>query len=84
MSKRWTFVEHDILCLDAERGILYQSFEDFWEQRMESMQFIAPDAKGVFAVLRQTLKDRAQEQWILWTSQQIPQHEWKIENVQSC
>lgn len=66
-----TFVEHDILQLDAERGIFYQNFDDFWERRMEPMQFIPPDAKGVFAALRQTLKDRAQQQWELF-AQALP------------
>lgn len=72
MSKQWTFVEYDILQLDAERGIFYQNFEDFWERRMEPMQFIPREAKGVFAHLRQTLKDRAEEQWQLFSAHQSP------------
>lgn len=84
MAGTQTFVEHDILALDAAQGILYQSFDDFWERRMEPMQFIPREAQGVFAALRQTLKNRAQEQWLLWTSKQIPQAEWEISNVQSC
>lgn len=66
MTRPHTFVEHDILALDAERGIFYQSFEDFWDRRMEPMQFIPREAKGVFAHLRQTLKDRAEEQYQLF------------------
>lgn len=66
MSGIPTFVEHAILALDAERGTFYQSFEEFWDQRMEPMQFIPREAKGVFAALRQTLKDRAQEQYLLF------------------
>lgn len=69
MPRAQTFVEHDILALDAERGIFYQSFEEFWDRRMEPMQFIPREAKGVFAHLRQTLKDRAQEQWLLFVHQ---------------
>lgn len=72
MSAPRTFVEHDILALDAERGIFYQSFEDFWERRMEPMQFIPREAQGVFAHLRQTLKDRAEEQWLLFSAHQNP------------
>lgn len=69
MSAPRTFVEHDILALDAEHGIFYQSFEEFWDRRMEPMQFIPREAKGVFAALRQTLKDRAEEQWLLFAHQ---------------
>lgn len=62
-----TFVEHDILCLDAEHGIFYQSFEDFWEQRMEPMQFISRKAEGAFAHLREKLVENAREQFTLFT-----------------
>lgn len=66
-----TFVEHDILCLDAERGIFYQSFEDFWERRMEPMQFIAADTGGPFAHLREKLVERARQQYHLFWQQRF-------------
>ncbi len=69
-----TFVEHDILQADAERGIHYSTFLEFWEARMEPMQFIARGAEGVFAVLRQTLKDRAEEQYQLFTRNMLPHY----------
>lgn len=68
-----TLVEHDILQLDAERGIFYQSFDDFWEKRMEPMQFIPREAKGVLAHLREKLVERAQEQYALFAREfQLP------------
>jgi hypothetical protein len=67
-----TFVEHDILSLDAKRGIRYQSFEDFWQKRMEPMQFIPAEATGALGACREILKTRAKEQWILWTASQVP------------
>lgn len=66
MTLPWTFVEHDILALDAARGITYQSFDDFWSRRMEPMQFIKQDATGVFAEVRKNLRARAQEQFALF------------------
>lgn len=71
MPLPWTFVEHDILALDAARGITYQSFEDFWERRMEPMQFISPDAKGPFAHLREKLRERAREQFALFCQHRL-------------
>lgn len=68
MAGTLTFVEHDILQLDAEWGILYQSFEEFWEKRMEPMQFIPREAKGALAQLRQVLEVRAHEQYDIFTS----------------
>lgn len=61
-----TFVEHDILCMDAERGIRYPSFEDFWCKRMAPMQFIPANANGALGAVRDTLKERAREQYHLW------------------
>ena len=61
-----TFVEHTILSLDASRGIHYQSFEEFWQKRMEPMQFISPSAKGPLAHVRDRMIDRAREQWDLF------------------
>lgn len=66
MTRPQTFVEHDILQLDAERGIRYQSFEDFWTRRMEPMQFIPKNASGALGAVRDTLKDRAREQYDRW------------------
>jgi len=71
MPLPWTFVEHDILQLDADRGITYQSFDDFWERRMEPMQFIAPDAKGPLAHLRELLRARAKEQFALFCQHRL-------------
>jgi hypothetical protein len=71
MPLPWTFVEHDILVLDATRGISYQSFDDFWEHRMEPMQFIAPDAQGVLAVVREKLRERAKEQFALFCQHRL-------------
>jgi hypothetical protein len=65
MSGIPTFVEYDILCLDAERGISYSTFDEFWDKRMEPMQYISPDAKGPFAHLREILRERAREQYYL-------------------
>lgn len=75
MSKSWTFVEHDILALDAARGITYQSFDDFWSRRMEPMQFIAADAQGVFADLRRVMKVRAMEQFALFHQHRLTSSE---------
>lgn len=66
MKRAQTFVEHDILRSDAESGIFYQTFEDFWQKRMEPMQFIAPDAKGALAAVRASLREQAREQFILF------------------
>lgn len=71
MAALLTFVEHDILAIDASRGITYQSFDDFWSLRMEPMQFIAGDAKGPFAHLREKLKDRAREQFALFSQHRL-------------
>jgi hypothetical protein len=67
MAGTETFVEHDILKLDAEHGIFYQSFDDFWERRMEPMQFISREAKGALAHLRTKLVESAREQFDLFT-----------------
>jgi len=66
MTRPQTFVEHDILQLDASRGIRYQSFEDFWTRRMEPMQFIPAGASGILGAVRDTMKERAREQYQLW------------------
>lgn len=79
-----TFVEHDILAIDAARGIIYQSFDDFWTRRMEPMQFIESSAQGVFAAVREKLRERAKEQFALFCQhrltameerQQLPAHQ---------
>lgn len=71
MTKRpLTSTEYTILSIDAERGITYSSFEDFWERRMEPLQFIPPDAKGSLARVRQLIKDHAKEQWDLFEMHQ--------------
>ncbi len=72
MARPQTFVEHDILQLDHDRRIHYTSFEDFWSRRMEPMQFIPRDAKGALGAVRDTLKDRAREQYQLWTRDRPP------------
>lgn len=66
MKRAQTFVEHDILSLDASRGIRYASFEDFWTRRMEPMQFIPANAGGALGAVRDTMKERAREQFQLW------------------
>lgn len=71
MAGTSTFVEYDILALDAERGLSYQSFEDFWLRRMEPMQFISAEAKGPFAHLREKLRDRAREQFALFCQHRL-------------
>lgn len=69
MSRPQTFVEHDIFQQDADNGRLYDSFQEFWETRMEPMQFISADAKGVLADVRASLKERAEEQYGLFQLQ---------------
>lgn len=66
-DRRQDFIEYQILAADAERGIHYSSFEDFWQKRMEPQQLISADAKGALAAVRQINKERAQEQWLLFT-----------------
>ncbi len=66
MSRPQTHVEYEILQKDAERGIIYWSFEEFWAKRMESMQFIPAESKGLLAVLRDKLKNQAREQYALY------------------
>lgn len=66
MARPQTFVEHDILTLDASRGIRYASFEDFWTRRMAPMQFIPANAGGALGAVRDTMKERAREQFQLW------------------
>lgn len=66
MIRPQTFVEHDILTLDASRGIYYPSFEDFWCKRMAPMQFIPANASEALGAVRDTLKERAREQYDLW------------------
>lgn len=61
-----TFIEHTILAIDAAKGIHYSTFEEFWQKRMEPMQFIAPSAKGPLAHVRDRMIDRAREQWDLF------------------
>lgn len=84
MPLPWTFVEYDILAQDTSRGIIYQSFDDFWQRRMEPMQFIAAEAQGPFAHLREKLRERAKEQFALFCQhrltaveerQQLPAHQ---------
>lgn len=65
-SRPQTFVEHTILSLDASRGIYYSTFEEFWEVRMEPLQFIAKGAKGPLAHVRDRMMDLAREQWDLF------------------
>ena|SRR5882724_13368114 len=67
-SRPQTFIEYQILSADAKRGRWYQSFEDFWEKRMEPMQFIPRDSKGVLAAVREALKQQAETQYLLWRS----------------
>jgi hypothetical protein len=65
-SRPQEFVEHNILTLDASNGIHYQTFEEFWQKRMEPMQFIAKDAEGPLAAVRDAMKDQARAQWQLF------------------
>lgn len=85
MSRLQTHVEYEILQKDAERGIHYAGFADFWERRMEPMQFISRDAKGPLAVLRNIMKEQAKEQWTLWVANYVARERGtlEIENVQS-
>lgn len=71
MSRPQTHVEYEILEHDAARGILYPTFHEFWEKRMEPMQYIPREAKGVLGQLRAKLREQAEQQYRLW------QENWK-------
>ena len=61
-----TSAEFDLLAADASRGVFYPSFQDFWDQRLEPLQLIGPEAQGVFAALRSSIIDQACAQWALF------------------
>lgn len=81
MSGTKTFIEHDILTMDAGSGRTYSSFQEFWETRMEPMQFIAADAKGALADVRANLKEQAESQFAIFQLKRLMAAPAPWENV---
>ena len=60
-----TSIEYGILCRDLKKGVVYSSFEDFWDKRMEPMQFVPKDAKGALKDVRDSVRAFARTQYDL-------------------